>query len=129
MALLPEEFLPDKGTESRMAMEADMEPGMIRDRRQEIVIIGSDLNKEAITKAFDDCLLKEEDNENAIADTNENASLEDIKENGWKFGWKAKEGEENPMPTWPDPKEMIEQLFDFDEDQDEDETPEKESNN
>merc|ERR1740123_2349235 len=40
-----------------------MEPGLIRDRRQEVVIIGSDLNKEAITKALDDCLLKEEEND------------------------------------------------------------------
>ena len=36
---------------------------------------------------------------------------EDAKKNGWKFGWKINEGEENPLPTWPDPTEMINNLF------------------
>ena len=139
MAFLPEEFLPDAGTESRKAMEADMEPGVIQDRRQEIVIIGSDLNKEAITKALDDCLLREDENENRMT-AKMDRDPEDVKKNGWKFGWKENDGEENPMPVWPDHEEMLEQLIqgaedeeeedgDDDDEDDEGEAPEKKNKN
>ena len=63
VCLFPKDFLPEEGSEGWKAVQADMEPGLIRDRRQEIVIIGSDMNKEAITKALD-CLLKEDENDN-----------------------------------------------------------------
>merc|ERR1711997_165432 len=63
VCLFPKDVLPEEGSEAWKAEQAEMEPGLIRDRRQEVVIIGSDLNKEAITKALDDCLLKEDENE------------------------------------------------------------------
>ena len=113
-----------------------MEPGVIQDRRQEIVIIGSDLNKEAITKALNDCLLKENENENRMSADKNDRDPEDVKKNGWKFGWKEKDGEENPMPFWPDHEEMLEQLIqgaedeeEDDEDDDEGEAPEKKNKN
>ena len=119
VCLFPDDVLPEEGSEGWKAIEADMEPGLIRDRRQEIVIIGSDLNKEAITKALDDCLLKEDENDDpAIGllnegenDEGEEIDPEDVKKNGWKFGWEINEGEENPLPTWPDINEMINNIF------------------
>ena len=115
VCLFPEDVLPEEGSEGWKAIEADMEPGLIRDRRQEIVIIGSDMNKEAITKALDDCLLKEDEGNNPDADVEVEGEdiedAEDFKKNGWKFRWTINEGEENPLPTWPDPAEMINNLF------------------
>ena len=52
--MFPKDVLPEEGSEAWKAEQAEMEPGLIRDRRQEVVIIGSDLNKEAITKALDE---------------------------------------------------------------------------
>ena len=110
MSLFPESALPEKGSETRVAMEADIEPGMIKDRRQEIVIIGSDLNKEAITKALDACLLRKEE----IGDfpipgkENKGIEMEDFKKNGWKFGWKPKSDDEDCLPPWPNVKEALE---------------------
>ena len=111
-------------------MQADIQPGIIKDRRQEIVIIGSDLNKEAITKALDDCLLKEDENEN-IMEAKNGIDLVDIKKNGWKFGWIEKEGEVNPLPTWPEAKEQIDEMLGIgpEEDEDNDEIPEKKIKN
>lgn len=112
VCLFPEDFLPEEGSEGWKALQADMEPGLIRDRRQEVVIIGSDLNKEAITKALDDCLLEEGENDFSLSGIEgEEIDPEDVKKNGWKFGWKINKGEENPLPTWPDPTEMINNLF------------------
>ena len=132
LALLPEgeDFLPDQGIKSKEAMQADIQPGIIKDRRQEIVIIGSDLNKEAITKALDDCLLKEDENENVMEAKN-GIDLVDIKKNGWKFGWKEKESEVNPLPTWPEAKEQIDEMLGIgpEEDEDSDEIPEKKIKN
>ena len=113
ISLFPEAVLPPKGTEARDAMEADMEPGMIKDRRQELVIIGSDLNKKAITEALDACLLKKE--ENVVAEDNTdgcNVDPEDFKKNGWKFGWKP---DEVCLPPWPPVEEALEG---FEEDDD-----------
>ena len=108
MSLFPESALPEKGTETRDAMEADIEPGMIKDRRQEIVIIGSDLNKEAITKALDACLLKKEENEKSVpGEENKDVDLEDFKNNGWKFGWKPKSDEDDCLPQWPNVKDAL----------------------
>ena len=117
--MFPKDVLPEEGSEAWKAEQAEMEPGLIRDRRQEVVIIGSDLNKEAITKALDDCLLKEDENDDpAIGllnegenDEGEEIDPEDVKKNGWKFGWEINEGEENPLPTWPDINEMINNIF------------------
>ena len=89
---------------------------MIKDRRQEIVIIGSDLNKIAITEALDACLLKPEENEN-VTPGEDQVDLEDFKKNGWKFGWKT---DEVCLPPWPDVQEALEGFFDEDEDDDED---------
>ncbi len=36
-------------------------PSVVRDRRQEVVVIGSGLRREAIVEALDGCLLREED--------------------------------------------------------------------
>lgn len=56
---LPEDLQP---TDSESFLKDLGDPNsLLRDRRQEIVIIGSDLNKEAITKALDECLLREEE--------------------------------------------------------------------
>ena len=117
--MFPKDVLPEEGSEAWKAEQAEMEPGLIRDRRQEVVIIGSDLNKEAITKALDDCLLKEDENEDpAIGllnegenDEDEEIDPEDVKKNGWKFGWEINEGEEHPIPTWPDINIMINNIF------------------
>ena len=84
---------------------------MIKDRRQEIVIIGSDLNKKAITEALDACLLKPEENENVTPGEDQQVDLEDFKKNGWKFGWKA---DEVCLPPWPDVQEALEGFEDDD---------------
>ena len=113
--MFPKDVLPEEGSEAWKVEQAEMEPGLIRDRRQEVVIIGSDMNKEAITKALDDCLLKEDEGNNPDADVEVEGEdiedAEDFKKNGWKFRWTINEGEENPLPTWPDPAEMIQNLF------------------
>ena len=90
---------------------------MIKDRRQEIVIIGSDLNKKAITEALDACLLKPEENEN-VTPGEDQVDLEDFKKNGWKFGWKA---DEVCLPPWPDVQEALEGFEDEDDEEDSDE--------
>ncbi len=126
MCELPEDILPEKDSEAGKAVEADMEPGMIRDRRQELVFIGSDLNKEAITKALDECLLTKEENETPKEVKEADHAAEDVEKNGWKFGWKPKEGEEDLRPTWPDADEMIQGMIeDGEEDEEDDEVPEK----
>ena len=44
-------------------------------------------------------------------DEGEEIDPEDVKKNGWKFGWEINEGEKNPLPTWPDINEMINNIF------------------
>ncbi len=60
LSCLPEELQPRDSE----AFVKDLEGGgpVVQDRRQELVIIGSDLQREKLTEALDACLLKEEEN-------------------------------------------------------------------
>jgi len=88
-----------------------MQEGIVQDRRQEIVIIGSDLNKEAIIKALDDCLLTKEENVIQRDKLPKSAKAQDIEDNGWKFNWKPKNEEEDTFPTWPDPQRALQDML------------------
>ena len=112
VGMIPEEALGADFEDFRNLIAENFAPSILEDRRQEIVIIGSDLKKEAITEALDACLLKKEENtgENIGAQVNhEVADSNDIEENGWKFGWKY-EGDEYPLPEWPNYKDQMEHL-------------------
>ena len=88
VGMIPEEALGADFEDFRNLIAENFAPGILEDRRQEIVIIGSDLKKEAITEALDACLLKKEENtgENIAAQVNhEVADSNDIEENGWKL--------------------------------------------
>ena len=47
--------------------------------------------------------------------------VEDFKKNGWKFGWKPNNDEDDCLPPWPNVKEALEAVAgNDDEDDDED---------
>ena len=52
---------------------------------------------------MDACLLRKEDNIDGQPMNHEVADPVDVENNGWKFGWKF-EGEEHPIPEWPNYK-------------------------
>ena len=52
---------------------------------------------------MDACLLRKEDNIDGQPMNHEVADPADVENNGWKFGWKF-EGEEHPIPEWPNYK-------------------------
>ena len=102
VSCLPKDFWPDA---EDPLWKKDFLPNEIADRRQEVVIIGADLDKEAITKALDECLLTKEE-------TGKDG------EHAWKLGFALPEGEENPVPDWPDADEEIRRASEPDDHED-----------
>ncbi len=45
--------------------------------------------------------MRPDENKDGEYEFPENAKKEDLKENGWKFGWKPKDEDEDPIPEWP----------------------------
>ncbi len=110
--LMPEDLRPSDDKD----FQKDCLPGVIRDRRQEIVFIGQDLDKKAIIAALDGCLLRPEDIKKGEGEKKSGEDAADP-EHGWKFCYEPTE--EDPLPTWPDPQKELERLAAGDDDEDE----------
>ncbi|WZN65541.1 cobalamin synthesis protein CobW-like [Chloropicon roscoffensis] len=120
---LPKKNWPQRGTREHGKLMELMEP-IVQDRRQEIVIIGQGLKREAITAALDACLITKEDlkakdadqhrkvdavlqavgaldlNKNTDGSTPSNSAehAENLGKHAWKFGVDYLE---DPWPKWP----------------------------
>ena len=92
VGILPEKMWPDDDPN----FKNDCLPNRLKDRRQEIVIIGSDLKREAITEALDACLLNKEE-----------SGYKGDDEHDWKFDYKWDQDVENPVPDWPDAEKEL----------------------
>eukprot|EP00793_Prasinoderma_coloniale_P006435 PRCOL_00001265-RA len=88
---MPEDALPEEGTEEYAEMRKDFDGPEIQDRRQEIVFIGQDMKVASIKAALDSCLIKPE--ETRCSDTSGHA---------WKFGVDYLEDPIPPFPTLDD---------------------------
>ncbi len=112
MTLFPPHLLPQEGSEDWKIMRGDFQEGILQDRRQELVIIGHELKKDNLIKAFDECLLKESE----VEMTAKEGASEDEKLNRWKFEWKESSSEEAcPIPEWPSAADFFEELLDEEE--------------
>ena len=107
---LPEDFWP----KDNKSFEKDFLPNVLRDRRQEIVIIGAELKREAISKALDDCLLRPEENPRPIPDS---VPSED-REHYWKLEY-PRPPEEDPVAKWPDAEKELKMATEEHDDDDE----------
>ena len=88
---MPQDALPEEGTEDYAEMRKDFDGPEIQDRRQEIVFIGQDMKVASIKAALDSCLIKPE--ETRCSDTSGHA---------WKFGVDYLEDPIPPFPTLDD---------------------------
>lgn len=68
---------------------------ILKDRRQEIVFIGQGLKQDALTKALDACLVREDE-------LRRRGRSKSAGSDGWKLGLKYFE---DPFPNWPTPDE------------------------
>ena len=93
MSSLPPEFWPEEGTDIYARVMKDFAGPDIKDRRQEVVIIGQNLKQDAIVAALDACLLKKED---LVRRRDRSAS---VSENAWMLDV---QGLEDPFPHWPE---------------------------
>ena len=105
-AAVPEEELPEPGTKERTALEKDMQGPVLMDRRQELVFIGRDLQKEKLKAELDNCLMRKEETRAGRASRRSTRKLapEDVAEM-WKIGCII---DDDPIPAWPNE-------FEFDE--------------
>mmetsp|Transcript_9894 Transcript_9894/g.25097 ORF Transcript_9894/g.25097 Transcript_9894/m.25097 type:complete len:101 (+) Transcript_9894:1-303(+) len=74
----------------------DYAGAVLKDRRQEVVIIGQNLDQSAIEHALDACLVTAKE-----CGLVEEASSSSSKEDAWKLGLKL-DMARDPFPPWPE---------------------------
>jgi G3E family GTPase len=101
------------------AIERDFLPGGIGDRRQELVFIGASMDKEALLKALDACLLTDEEKEALEAAVEAEAQGGDAVSAEAAAAAAARVlGGEDPFLPWPDIADIMDAGSDDDEDED-----------
>ena len=90
MATMPEEEWPEEGTEAYAEIMKDFAGPELKDRRQEIVFIGQNIDKKALTEALDACQIRKED----LRRRGRSASRG---EHAWKLGVDYLP---DPLPRW-----------------------------
>ncbi|XRB04539.1 protein CobW [Pycnococcus provasolii] len=96
MSCQPEEAWPAKDSEEYAMIMKDYAGAVLKDRRQEVVIIGQNLDQSAIEHALDACLVTAKE-----CGLVEEASSSSSKEDAWKLGLKL-DMARDPFPPWPE---------------------------
>ena len=100
MGLMPEELWPQEGSDERDLIERDMAGPVLLDRRQELVFIGQNLDKSAITAALNGCLVTRAEAARG-REAAGGGGGESLRKDEWKLGLNAIVGQdEDPFPTW-----------------------------
>ena len=101
---LPKQMWPEEGSEAREMFERDFSGPVLLDRRQELVFIGRHMNKAAIVRALERCLVTRAEASRARACAESAGSL---RAEEWKLSLtRIVAPEEDPFPPWPTLAEM-----------------------
>ena len=79
---MDEDEWPPEGSEPYEMIMKDFDGPELKDRRQELVFIGQNLNQDAITSSLNDCLVTKED----LQPTKASSKAKEHTEHSWKFG-------------------------------------------